>query len=189
MRRVQVEDDRTARLRLGIEEQRHGQALDRLGIVANLAIARRVISARQLQPIERRFARQRRTVLAPGGELAGQHRQDRVVPQLVVVVEILVAERQPEDPLADQRLDRMLDRLRYPRIAEASGELPDDPGRPARLPKQQCAGIGADHAAVEFAHHFATVDGSKLERILDTLCRHRGSPSHQFKSLSQNNFR
>ena len=45
-------------------------------------------------------------------KLARQHRHHRIVAQLVVVVEILVAERDPEHPLADQRRDLVLDQLR-----------------------------------------------------------------------------
>jgi hypothetical protein len=39
----------------------------------------------RFQPIERRFAGQRRTIRAAGFKLAAQHRHDRVMAQLVVV--------------------------------------------------------------------------------------------------------
>ena len=53
-------------------------------------VARQRRSA-QLQPVERRFAGQRRAILAAGRQLAGQYRQRRVVAQLVVIDQILVA--------------------------------------------------------------------------------------------------
>ena len=81
--------------------------------MADLVIARRLRPA-QLQPVERRLAGHRRAVLAPRLELARQHRHHRIVAQLVVVVEVLVAERDPEHPLADQRRHLMLDQLRTP---------------------------------------------------------------------------
>jgi hypothetical protein len=56
----------------------------------------------QLQPVQRRLAGNRRAILAPRRELARQYRHHRIVPQLVVVVEILVAERDPEHPLTDR---------------------------------------------------------------------------------------
>jgi hypothetical protein len=58
----------------------------------------------QLQPVERRFAGERRAILAPGRQLAGEHRQCRVVAQLVVIDEIFVAQRQRKNPLPDQLL-------------------------------------------------------------------------------------
>ena len=49
----------------------------------------------------------------------------RIVAQLVVVVEILIAERNPEHPLADQRHHLMFDQLRAPRRREST--RPSDP--------------------------------------------------------------
>jgi hypothetical protein len=41
-----------------------------------------------LQPVQRALARHRRAVLALGLQLAGQHRHQRIVAQLVVVVQV-----------------------------------------------------------------------------------------------------
>jgi hypothetical protein len=46
-----------------------------------------------LEPVERALAREGSTVLALGLEFAGERRQHRVVPELVVVDQILVPER------------------------------------------------------------------------------------------------
>jgi predicted DNA-binding WGR domain protein len=54
---------------------------------------------------------------------------------------------------------------------------------------ESAARIRADCPAVEPRHHGAPLDGSKIERILDTLCRHRGALPCQLKCLSQNDFR
>ena len=94
-----------------LQEQVDQQILDRHRIVADLVVARRFKLA-QLQPVERRFAGHRRAFLAPRLELARQHRHQRIVAQLVVVVEILIAERDPEHPLADQCRDLVLDQIR-----------------------------------------------------------------------------
>ena len=64
----------------------------------------------------------RRAVGAPGRELAGEDRQHRVVAELVMIDEVLMAERDAEDALADQGGDLVLDPLRRPRVAEAGGE-------------------------------------------------------------------
>ena len=93
-----------------LQEQVDKKSLDGHRIVADLVVARRLQLA-QLQPVQRRLAGHRRTILAPRLELAGQHRHHRIVAQLVVVVEILVAKRNPEHPLADQRHNLMLDQI------------------------------------------------------------------------------
>jgi hypothetical protein len=51
--------------------------------------------------------------------LARQYRHHRIVPQLVVVVEILVAERDSEHTLTDQGRDLMLDIFRTPLVVKA----------------------------------------------------------------------
>src|SRR5205807_207240 len=74
-------------------------------------IAGRLYAA-PLEPVECALAGQRRTILATGRQLAGQHRHGRVVAQLVVVDQVFVAQRQREDPLTDQGFDGVLDQLR-----------------------------------------------------------------------------
>ena len=96
VRRIEVENDLLGRPRVRLNKQVDQQIPDRHRIVADLVIARRLQLA-QLQPIERRLAGNRRAVLAPGFQLARQHRHHRIVAQLVVVVEILIAERDREN--------------------------------------------------------------------------------------------
>ena len=142
-----------------------------------------------LQPRQRRLAGQRRTVLATGRELAQHRRHHRIVAQIVVIDEVLLPERDADDALADQRADRVLDQLLVAPIAEAGCEAVDDPHRPVGLRQQQCAGVRRDRAAREIGHNRAALDPSEIERILDTVCRHRGTSPLSQKSLSQNNFR
>jgi hypothetical protein len=88
-------------------------------------MARRRALRRVLQPVQRRLAGERRAVRSPRRELAGERRRDRIVAQLVVVDQVLVAQRQAEHPLPDQRRDAVLDQRRRPRIAEAGREPVD----------------------------------------------------------------
>ena len=108
---VEIEDDLLRRSLVRLQEQIDEQRLDRRRVMADLVIARRLGSA-QLQPVQRPLAGHRRAVRAPRRELAGQHRHHRVMAQLVMVVEVLVAERDAEHALADQRRHRVLDQLR-----------------------------------------------------------------------------
>jgi hypothetical protein len=50
---------------------------------------------------------------------------------MIVVVEILVAQRKPEHPLADQRADLVLDQLAIATVHEAAGNQPDRSSRAA----------------------------------------------------------
>ncbi len=73
---------------------------------------------RQLQPVERALAGQRfatitriRPILACRIGLSHEHRQQRIGPELIVVVEILVPQRQSKHTLLEQGFDRVFDLL------------------------------------------------------------------------------
>ena len=104
VRGVEVEDDLPGRPCVRFDKQVDEQGLDRRGLMCDLAVLRGRL-ARQFEPVQRRFARHRRAILAPGLELARQHRHQRVVTKLVVIVQILIAERNAEHALPDERGD------------------------------------------------------------------------------------
>jgi hypothetical protein len=184
---VEIENDLLRRSGMGIEKEVDKNPLDRRQIVADLAIGRDLVAA-QFQPVERRFAGHRRTVLAPRPQLAGQHRQDRIVAQLVVIDHILVAQGDPEDALADQGADRVLHQVRRPAVGKTLGKAPDQPDRPVGRSQQQTAGIRGDLATVKGGHHRAPLDACKTEQICATLCRHRGTFWTRDKPLLQHDF-
>jgi hypothetical protein len=84
-----------------------------------------------------------------GRELAHQHAHDGIVRELIVIDEVLIAERDADDALADQRAHRMLNQRRHPSITQAGRETTDEPDRPVCLPEQQRTGIRRDRAAAE----------------------------------------
>ena len=109
---------------------------------------------RVLQAIERALAGQRFAVGPQHrAQLACQHRQRRVLAQLVVIVEVFIAQRQAEDALPDQRLDLMLDIARVASIDEAGGKAPHQPDALVNLPQQQRAGVRGNVPAIETGHH------------------------------------
>ena len=67
--------------------------------------------------------------------------------QLVVVVEILVAERDPTDPLADQSGKLVHHKFRRPVIDEAGHDTIKRSDRGSAMAQQQNAGILADRSA------------------------------------------
>jgi len=84
-------------------------------------VARRLQPA-QFQPVQRALACNRRAVGPAGFQLAGQDRHHRIVPQLVMVVQIFVAQRNAEHPLANQRADLVFDQLCAAVVREAGGK-------------------------------------------------------------------
>ena len=130
---VQVEDDALGRRGMRLQEQRHEQPLDRGRIVTDLVVAagREAGSrlGRVLQPVERALARHRRAVAPPSLQLAGQHRHDGIVAQLIVIVQILVAQRQAEHALADERGNRVLDLPDLTTVPEAGSKAIDQTDR------------------------------------------------------------
>jgi hypothetical protein len=58
------------------------------------------------------------------------------VPQLIVIDQILVAERQPQHPLPDQRLHRVLNEIGVAPIDETLGKALDQPHRTISLRQQ-----------------------------------------------------
>ena len=187
---VEVEDDLPRGRAVRVEEEVHEQRLDRGGIVADPVVAAGLARRRVLQPVQRALAGQRRAVRTPRRQLAGEHGQHRIVAQLVVVEQVLVAERDAEDALADQS---GRSRARPAPASRASrkqaAKRRDQADGPVRRAEQQRAGIRGDRSAVEAGHHSAALNRCKLEQRRATLRRHRGPPLHRRKALSQKNFR
>src|SRR5215467_11217764 len=80
---IEVENDSLGRLPVRVQKQIDKQRLDLGRVPANAVVAGQFRTA-QLQPVERRFASQRRAILATRRQLPCQYRQRRVVAQLVV---------------------------------------------------------------------------------------------------------
>jgi hypothetical protein len=87
------------------------------------------------------------------------------VTQLVVIDEILIAERKAEYPLRHHRLDAVLDLGLDPTVIEAGGEPLDQTDRPIGRAQQQPAGVRGDLAAVERGHHRAALDHFITEQV------------------------
>ena len=118
--------------------------------------------------------------------LARKQGEERIVPQSVVVVYVLVSQRQPVDALGDQFGDVVFYPVRVPVIGEAGGQLSQDAGLVLDFPQQQRSGVGRDLAAVEMRYNFPMIQGVKIEAFLDTLCRHRSRLLVEDNLSSQN---
>lgn len=169
---VEIEHDLLGRLRMRLKKDIDQQGLDRRRIVADLVVARRLGPA-QFQPVQRRLAGCRRAVPTPRRKLAHQHRHHRIVPKPVVIDEILVAQRQAEHMLPDQRPHLVFHKVRPPAVPEARRKTIDQPDRPIGRPQQHRSGIRADRPAVEAHLNPATFHRCKSKQICATVCTHR----------------
>jgi hypothetical protein len=112
-----------------------------------------------LKPVQRRLAGDRCAVLTPRLQFAGQHRHDRIVAQLIAVVQVFIAKRDPENPLADRRGDLVLDQLLPPGVSDAGRKSIDEPDCTIGRTKEKPSGIRRDAPSIEAGHNFAAFDG------------------------------
>ncbi len=118
--------------------------------------------------------------MAAGIRLLDQHRQQGIVPQLLVIVQVFVSQGQPIDSLGHQLLHRMFDQIGIPIIGEAGGKLAQDPNALLDLPQEQTTTITGDRSAVKLRPDLASLLGMKSKANLGTLCSHKAvAPSWQ----------
>ena len=113
------------------QEHLHQQFIDRLFPERDLLVAILDPGA-QFHPVQRALARQRLFQFLP----ARQNAEDRILPQLLVIVEVFVAQRQAVDPLRQHLPNRMLHLLLIPAIQKA-----------LRQPRQQIQTLDRSGAA------------------------------------------
>jgi len=108
---VEVEDDLLGRRPVRFEKEFDEQPLDGRPIVADPVIARGC-PRRMLKWVQGALAGERGAVLALGPKLADERRQHRIVAQLIMVDQVLIAERDPEHPLRHHGRDAVLNHAR-----------------------------------------------------------------------------
>ena len=109
--------------------------------------------------------------------------------QRIVVVEILVAERNRKHPLTDQRRDLVLDQILPPLVMEARGKSIHHADRSIRRSQQQPARFRRHQAGVKGGFHSAAFNHSKIKAFCATLCWHRWSFLNRIKSMRHNDLR
>ena len=150
---VEIQRHPLRRAPVGVHEQIDEQVLERRPFVADLVIARVAAGRGMLQPVERRLAGQRRAVAAPRLQLVREQRQHRIVPELVVVVDVLVSQRDGDDALAHQGAQRMDHVLLGAAVVEARRHPLDQTDLAVRLPEQQRPRVRSHPTAVEGGDH------------------------------------
>src|SRR3954453_3397401 len=97
--------------------------------------------------------------------------KQRIGSQLLVIINVFVAERQTIDPLGQHLLNRMLNPLRLPSVEKTAGESRQQLQPLFSLSQKQRATIGRDGPAVNTGPDLTSSATLKSETGLDTLCR------------------
>ena len=179
---IEIQHDPRRRLGVGIEKVVHEAVLDGRAVVNQLVVTRG-LGLGALQTVERAAAGQGMALIAGlttlgAGQigLADRERQQHIIAQSVVVVEVLVAQRLAKHALAQQLLDRVLDAFGPPMVAEARCKPANQPRALGHLAQQQNARVRALVASVKRGLHPAARKSLKLELLPTTLCLHRVGP-------------
>jgi hypothetical protein len=168
---VDIEHNLLGGLGVGLEEHVHHEFIHRLFPECDLLVA--ILYARaQFHAVQRALACQRLLQLFPSRKDA----EHRIVAQLLMVVEILIAQRQTVDSLREHLLNRMLDLVLIPAVEKTFCQAREQVQALIGLAQQERAAIGTDRPAVEPGHDFPSSGGFKSEAGLVTLCHSEGRP-------------
>jgi hypothetical protein len=142
----------------------------------------------EFEPVERALASQRLALVLLLMTLLAEHiltpahgGEQRIAPQLVVIVDVLIPQRDAQDALAQHDRQCMLDVALLARIGEALSELLTQALGAVRLAQQQAATIAGEMAAGEIDLDTSASQPLKIETLLITVCRrlsrvHLGAP-------------
>jgi CRP-like cAMP-binding protein len=117
--------------------------IDSFAGVTDLVIA--LALAAQFETVEGALAGQR---LIPF-PLATEHGEERIMAQLLVIVQILIAKSQPKEALRQHRRQRMFDPVSSPLVGETVGQPTQQLDLAIRLTQQQRAAVAAHLAATK----------------------------------------
>ncbi len=111
------------------------QFVERFGGIVDLVVAfrGRGTNRRQFQAVQRALAGQR----LPQIFLPRQYSQQRILPQLLVIVQVFIAEGQPVNALRQHLFQAVLDPFGLPVVAEATRNAPQQANLAIGLAQQQ----------------------------------------------------
>ena len=94
--------------------------------------------------------------------------------QLLMIVEIFIAQRQPVDALRQHLAHRVLDPCRVPPIPKAGRRPREQADLAVGAAQQQAASVAGHAGAIEVGYHPPRKMICKRERFLRTLCHEKG---------------
>ena len=182
IRRIHIQNDlRRCRI-MGLQKKINQQLIHRLRMRHNLLVAARRsgIPWCQLQAVQRALARQGTalvliTASTPACRIShiAKQRQQRILAQGVVIIEVFITQRQTHHALLDQRLDMMFNLIRIPMILKTPGQTLQNMAALFNFPQQQSTTVRTDLATVKFTHHHTASQPVKFQLTCSTLCLHK----------------
>ena len=167
---VDIQNDLLGWCGMSLQKQRHQKIIHAVSPIADLVIPVDH-SAAEFQPVQGALASQRLVQFL----LARHRRQQWIVAQAVVIVEVFIAQSQTEDPLCQHLLQTMLGHRRIAPVVEALAEPPDHLHLGVGLSQQHHSGVGADRSSVELGNHGPrSIAPLELVPFLATLCCDQG---------------
>jgi len=169
---VEVQHDLLRWHGVGLKEQLDEEPFDSSCAADDLLVPAILVGpdGGQFEPIEGALAGQGlalvafpEPVLAGGIFLSHDGCQQGIVPQVIVVVEVFVAQGQGIDSLGYEMFKGVLDELGVTMIGKASGELPNDTGEFLGLAEQQAAAVGRDVAAIKRGEDLAGAEEREIQ--------------------------
>jgi hypothetical protein len=170
---IEVEHDLPRRFAMGIEEEIYEQILDGTLVDRNLVVPVNVLARRVFQAVQRALSTESRAVRTARLQTIREQRQHRIKAQGIVIVHVLIAQRQADNPLADQRFERMHYSPRIAPVPKARPNPIDQANRSIHLPQQQRPSIRRHCAAVKRRLDPTAVKTFERKLFRDTLCLHR----------------
>ena len=178
--RVEVEHD-FARVPGQTPRAHRQQAVgDGHGIMGEFVTARGLVVGK-FQPVEGRGRGQGRAakgrieaVQPQRIEFVARRGQQRIAAQEGVVIEVLISQRQPVEPLGQQLGQRMIDEAGVARVVETGGQCAGQPQAMIPLAEQERTPVAGKIPGGKVGHDLAGTEVGKEQRLVDTVCRRSG---------------
>ena len=177
--RIEVEPDLPRRPAMRLHKQLDQQLIEFLGARddAFVATARRFPGFTQLQAVQGARTGQGVASVALSHPLvprhvrfAHQHREQRIIAQRIMVIEVFVSQGNRVDALGHQFIDAMFNARAIAVIHKTPRHPRRHPDTEAYLAKQHSSAVGADATAIKSTRHRAASQGVKLKLFDSTLC-------------------
>ena len=174
---IEVQDDDLALARDGRHAVLQQQRLDLVSVSGDFLGAQVRAMSAQLQTVERALASQRPALVLREVAILAEHiratahgGEQRIEAQRVVVIDVLVAQGDAEDALAQHDGEIMLDEAALAPVGEAGGELLAEALGAIHLAQPQAAPVAGEVSAGKISLHTAASQPLKLKSLLITLC-------------------
>lgn len=177
VRGVEVEDDDLAFAWDGGDALLEDEVLNFPGISLELFVTGGTARGTEFEPIEGGFSCQgdaliERVFTAGASQigLSTSCREQRIVAQLIVIIEVFVAQGEAQNTLLEESLQWVLNEFLVARIVETSREFLENPHRASRLAQEKHATVGREETSREIRDDFAALKTLKFEGLLFTDC-------------------